>query len=49
VALSSVEVSRLSDLLKGHEEQLIDAWTALRLREDLAGRDESQARAVPTP
>jgi hypothetical protein len=45
VALSSVEVSRLSDLLKGHEEQLIDAWTG----EDLAGRDEGQARAVPAP
>ncbi|HEV7964230.1 MAG TPA: STAS domain-containing protein [Actinoplanes sp.] len=27
MALSSDQVSRLSDLLKGHEEQLIDAWT----------------------
>jgi rsbT co-antagonist protein RsbR len=27
VALSSDEVSRFSDLLKGHEEQLVDAWT----------------------
>jgi rsbT co-antagonist protein RsbR len=28
VSLSSDEVSRFSDLLKGHEEQLVDAWTA---------------------
>jgi rsbT co-antagonist protein RsbR len=27
VALGSDEVERFSDLLKGHEEQLIDAWT----------------------
>ncbi|MDT5033353.1 MAG: rsbT co-antagonist protein RsbR [Actinoplanes sp.] len=28
MSLSSDEVSRFSDLLKGHEEQLVDAWTA---------------------
>jgi rsbT co-antagonist protein RsbR len=27
VTLSSDEVSRFSDLLRGHEEQLVDAWT----------------------